>query len=95
VTAVLEAREVHVSRGRAAVLHGVTLSLAAGEALALVGPNAAGKSTLVRTLAGLLRATRGVVLLEDRPLQVWKRGAMARAVALVTSEDEGPGTLAV
>jgi len=95
VTAVLEARAVRVSRGRAAVLHGVTLSLAAGEALALVGPNAAGKSTLLRTLAGLLRPTRGVVLLEKRPLQAWARGDMARAVALVTSEDEGPGTLAV
>jgi ABC-type cobalamin/Fe3+-siderophores transport system ATPase subunit len=95
VTAVLEARDVHVRRGRAAVLHGVTLSLAAGEALALVGPNAAGKSTLVRTLAGLLRSTRGSVLLEGRPLHAWTRDAMARAMALVTSEDEGPGTLAV
>jgi iron complex transport system ATP-binding protein len=95
MTAVLEARAVHVSRGRAGVLHGVTLSLAAGEALALVGPNAAGKSTLLRTLAGVLRATSGDVLLEGQPLEAWARGAMARAVALVTSEDEGPGTLAV
>ena len=95
MTAVLEAREVHVARGRAAVLHGVSLSLASGEALALVGPNAAGKSTLLRTLAGLLPAAQGAVLLDARPLQAWPRGAMARALALVTSEDEGPGTLAV
>jgi iron complex transport system ATP-binding protein len=95
VTGVLQAREVHVSRGRADVLHGVTLSLAAREALAVVGPNAAGKSTLLRTLAGLLRPTRGEVLLEERPLEAWARGAMARALALVTSEDEGPGTLTV
>jgi iron complex transport system ATP-binding protein len=95
VTAALEAREVHVARGRASVLHGVTLSLASGEALALVGPNAAGKSTLLRALAGLLPVSQGVVLLEERPLQAWPRDAMARALALVTSEDEGPGTLAV
>ena len=95
MTAVLEAREVHVARGRAPVLHGVTLSLAAGEALALVGPNAAGKSTLLRTLAGLLPATRGAVLLDARPLPAWPRDALARALALVTSEDEGPGALAV
>jgi len=95
VTAVLEARGVHVSRGRHAVLHGVTLSLAAGEAVALVGPNAAGKSTLLRTLAGLLRAAQGVVLLDARPLTTWPRDALARAMALVTAEDEGPATLAV
>src|SRR4029453_10639906 len=93
--AVLEARDVHVSRGRAAVLHGVTVSLAAGEAVALVGPNAAGKSPLLRTLAGLLRAAQGVVLVDARPLQAWSRDALARAMALVTSEDEGPATLAV
>ena len=45
--------------GARAVLHGVTSRFAPGEALALVGPNAAGKSTLVRALAGLLRARRG------------------------------------
>jgi iron complex transport system ATP-binding protein len=95
VTAVLEARELHVARGRAGVLHGVTLSLAAGEAVALVGPNAAGKSTLLRTLAGLLPAAQGAVLLDGRPLQAWPRDALARFLALVTSEDEGPGTLAV
>jgi len=95
VTAVLEARDLYVRRGRDAVLHGVTLSLATGEALALVGPNAAGKSTLLRTLAGLLRAAQGVVLVDARPLGAWSRDALARAMALVTSEDEGPGTLAV
>jgi iron complex transport system ATP-binding protein len=95
VTAVLEAREVHVSRGRAAVLHGVTLSLSPGEAVALVGPNAAGKSTLLRALAGLLPAAHGAVFVDARPLQDWPRDALARAMALVTSEDEGPGALAV
>jgi len=95
VTAALEARELHVERGRTPVLHGVTLSLGAGEALALVGPNAAGKSTLLRALAGLLRAARGSVLLDGRALGAWPRDALARAMALVTSEDEGPGTLAV
>ena len=95
MTAVLEARDVHVARGRSSVLHGVSLSLAAGEALALIGPNAAGKSTLLRTLAGLLRAAQGDVLLDGRPLFGWPRDALARAMALVAAEDEGPGTLAV
>jgi ABC-type cobalamin/Fe3+-siderophores transport system ATPase subunit len=95
VTAVLEARDVHVSRGRTAVLHGVSLALAAGEAVALVGPNAAGKSTLLRTLAGLLRPGRGSVLLDGRALGAWPRGGLARTLALVTPQDEGPAALAV
>jgi ABC-type cobalamin/Fe3+-siderophores transport system ATPase subunit len=94
-TPVLEARGVHVHRGGAPVLHGVGLSLRPGEALALVGPNAAGKSTLVRALAGLLPLEAGEVRLGDRPLEEWTRDALARAVALVTPQEEGAEALSV
>ena len=95
MTTLLEARELTVLRGRRTVLHGVSLALRAGEALALVGPNAAGKSTLVRTLAGLLPVVSGRVFVQDRPLSAWDRDALARAVALVTTDEEGPNTLTV
>jgi iron complex transport system ATP-binding protein len=91
----LEARGLSVDRGRARVLHDVSLALRPGEAVALVGPNAAGKSTLVRALAGLLPPAAGEVQLRGRRLAEWQRGAMARTVALVTPEEEGPATLRV
>jgi len=95
VNAVLEARDAVVRRGAREVLHGVSLSLREAEAVALVGPNAAGKSTLVRTLAGLLRPERGQVILQGRPVSQWDRDARARALALVTPEEETPPALTV
>ena len=95
MSSLLEARDLVVPRGRRIVLHGVSLDLREGDALALVGPNAAGKTTLVRSLAGLLRPTAGEVRLDGRSLREWPRDAMARRLALVTSEDEGPVTLTV
>jgi iron complex transport system ATP-binding protein len=91
----LEAWDLVVERGGSRVLHGASLGLRAGEALALVGPNAAGKSTLLRTMAGLLLARAGEVRLKDRSFDAWKRDAWARAIALVTAEDEGASTLQV
>ena len=91
----LEARDLVVERGRSRVLHGVSLSLHAGEALALVGPNAAGKSTLLRTMAGLLVARAGEVRLKERPAAAWKRDEWARAIALVAAEEEGASMLQV
>jgi iron complex transport system ATP-binding protein len=91
----MEARGLVVDRGRRSVLRGVDLALDAGEGLALVGPNAAGKSTFVRALAGLLPAARGEVLLEGRPLAGWSRSALAQRVALVAAEDEAPDRIAV
>jgi iron complex transport system ATP-binding protein len=89
VTPLLEARRLTVRRGDRVVLEDASLSLVSGEALALVGPNAAGKSTLVRTLAGLLQPESGAVVLEGRDLRSWPRDAVARALALVTADDVG------
>jgi branched-chain amino acid transport system ATP-binding protein len=60
----LEVRNLNASYGAVQILHDVNLSVAAGEIVGLVGANAAGKSTLMFTLAGLRTTYRGEVLLE-------------------------------
>ncbi|MDB5295413.1 MAG: transporter [Phycisphaerales bacterium] len=70
-----------------AVLRGVSLSLRAGEVVALLGPNGSGKSTLLRCLLGQLPAARdrrpgtGPVTWDDRPLGAWRPRDLARVVA--------------
>ncbi|WP_138935264.1 heme ABC exporter ATP-binding protein CcmA [Roseovarius arcticus] len=64
----LTAKNLSVSRGGIAVLEGVTLSLAPGQALVLRGPNGAGKTTLLRTLAGLQPPLKGSVHAEEGAL---------------------------
>jgi heme exporter protein A len=51
--------------GRRRAVDGVTVSVAAGEALALFGPNGAGKTTLLRMLGGILRPTSGQARIGD------------------------------
>jgi len=51
--------------GEIKALDGVNLEIEAGDCLALIGPNASGKSTLVRHLNGLLTSSRGRVLVDD------------------------------
>lgn len=59
--ALLEARGVVRRYGRTSILAGLDLSLAGGECLLLLGTNGVGKSTLLRTLAGLARPEAGTV----------------------------------
>jgi len=68
------------------VLRGVTLDLAPGEVLGLVGRNGAGKTTLIRVATRVLRPERGSVELAGRPLEAWPRRELARAVAVVPQQ---------
>jgi branched-chain amino acid transport system ATP-binding protein len=57
----LEIREVSVAYGVVRALDGVSLSVAEGEIVALVGSNCAGKSTLMKAIMGVVRPSRGTV----------------------------------
>ena len=77
----LEIRALHAAYGRSAALHGVSLSVAPGEVVCLIGRNGVGKtSTLRAVVQELIHVTGGAVLLEGEnlvglpPHQVVRRG---------------------
>jgi branched-chain amino acid transport system ATP-binding protein len=65
---VLELREVEVSYGNIRALKGISLTVADGELVTLIGANGAGKSTTLKTISGLLRPRAGTLLYRDHPL---------------------------
>lgn len=67
-------------------LQPLNLSLRRGELLAIIGPNASGKSTLLRLLAGLLAPEAGAVLLDGRSVISLSLRERARRIALVQQE---------
>jgi len=66
--AALEVKDVRRSFGPVEVLHGVDLALHSGEVHALIGENGAGKSTIMKIMAGYLTPTSGELLLEGKPV---------------------------
>lgn len=79
---VLSLADVHLSlqaqSGRVDILHGITLDVAKGDSVGLVGPSGSGKSSLLMLLGGLERATSGAVMALGHDLTAMNEDALAR-----------------
>ena len=85
--ALLEATDLSFAyRGAPRVLDGVSMSVARGSIVGLIGPNGSGKTTLVRLLNGTLAPAGGAVALDGAPLATLSRRDLARRIAVVPQE---------
>ncbi len=83
----LEVRGVYKSFPGVKALRNVSLSLAHGEVLAVIGENGAGKSTLMKILGGMEQPDEGEILLKGRPIHIGSvREAAGYGIALIHQE---------
>ena len=87
--AVLQACALSVGHGRRCVAQGLDFALAPGEVLCLLGANGIGKTTLLRTLLGLLPPLAGEVRAHGQNVAAWPRAAFARHVGYVPQAHAG------
>jgi putative ABC transport system ATP-binding protein len=82
VAPAISLRDVHLSLGRGAarvhILKGISIDIARGEAVGLVGPSGSGKSTLLMTMAGLEQPDSGSITIDGENLAGLDEDALAR-----------------
>jgi branched-chain amino acid transport system ATP-binding protein len=64
----LEIRDLHVSYGGIAALHGISLNVPAGSIVTLIGGNGAGKSSTLRAISGIAKVASGSIVFEGREI---------------------------
>ena len=69
---------IYAGYGTSEVLVGASLEVKAGTLVALIGPNGAGKTTTMRAISGIIKPTRGSVLLDSKPVQGMDASHIAR-----------------
>ena len=80
----LEVRALDAYYGDFQALFGVSLAVAPGEVIAVIGANGAGKSTLLNSIAGAIRSRRDAILFRGEPIgDLPAHALVARGIALV------------
>jgi iron complex transport system ATP-binding protein len=97
MSALLELRDVGFAyprperlRARRFAFDAVSFAVDAGEIFGIIGPNSAGKTSLLRLLTRVLTPSRGEILLDGRPVRTLAHWQLAREVAVVPQEAPRP-----
>ena len=77
-------------RARAFAFPGLSFTIERGEVFGVIGPNSAGKTSLLRLLTRVLSPQRGAIRLGDRPIDTLRPWELAREVAVVPQEAPRP-----
>jgi iron complex transport system ATP-binding protein len=81
--AAVEARDVHVLRGKTAILQGISCTIRRGTCTAILGPNGSGKTTFTRTMTGQAFLTSGTIRVLGQTLGETDIRALRRRVGIV------------
>jgi iron complex transport system ATP-binding protein len=91
----LAAERVTLGYGAGAILHDLSLAIPDGEVTAIIGPNACGKSTLLRALARLRTPDSGTVLLDGKAIGMQPTRDVARRLGLLPQTPVAPEGITV
>ncbi|MBM6621711.1 ABC transporter ATP-binding protein [Micrococcaceae bacterium RIT802] len=91
----LHAESLTLAYDRRVISEDLTVDIPDGSFTVIVGPNACGKSTLLRALSRLLRPTAGQVLLDGKAIASYKAKEAARIVGLLPQSSVAPDSITV
>ncbi|MDD4627036.1 MAG: ABC transporter ATP-binding protein [Syntrophomonas sp.] len=79
----MEFRNLSCGYGQRRVVDGISLKLKVGEVVGLLGANGCGKTTLIKTILGLLPVQGGEVLLDGKNIKNWTSAQIARVIGYI------------
>lgn len=79
----LELRNLSCGYGQRKVVDSISLSMNTGEVIGLLGANGCGKTTLIKTILGLLPVQGGEVLLDGKNIKNWTSARIARVIGYI------------
>lgn len=83
---ILNTKDLSVGYDKNVLISDINFSVNKGEILVLIGPNGAGKSTILKTITSQLKAISGVVVLDDKELNVMNEKEIAKKMSILMTK---------
>lgn len=87
MTVLYQIQNLSFAYGDKTILDEISFEVASGEFLGILGPNGCGKTTLIKLLSGVLKPTRGRILLNQKELENYPRKEIARQVGVLPQDN--------
>lgn len=91
----LEAKKIHVGYSQHLIIEDLSITIPAQKITTIIGPNGCGKSTLIKTLARILKTKAGTVYLDGKEIHNLDTREVARKMAVLPQTAQAPGGLTV
>lgn len=92
---VLKTEKLAVGYGKKKIVDSIDFEVGKGQIVCLLGPNGSGKTTILKTIAGLLSPIIGTVLIEGRNINTFDKTVFSRKIGVVLTEKIMPGLMTV
>lgn len=91
----IQVEDVQVGYGDALIIDSLNLTIPKGKITTVIGPNGCGKSTLIKTIARILKANSGAIYLDGKAISQTSTKDIARKMAILPQSAEAPAGLTV
>lgn len=91
----LNTEELSIGYAEATIVKGLNLSIPTGKITALVGANGSGKSTILKTMARIMKPKSGTVMLDGKSIHNFSTKEVARQLAILPQNPTAPDGLTV
>ncbi len=84
-----------LSYGSKNVIENVNMNVAAGQVVSIIGPNASGKSTILKAIAGIIKPVSGTIFIGEEEISKMKQKEIAKKISILLQQNKCPEEITV